>query len=160
MFGLGHHNSYSPKKAHLPKIRFSIAWLLLLTALIASLSVHVANYLSKPIRLDSRFPVIDGSFALGRFVDLASNDRLIFRIPAIDDGGAEIERVKDEQTVWIVFMEPSGMKGHSFFHDVSVEIDNWETTREIEICGSGSSGQIIETRNIDTGVVTSRSISW
>ena len=156
MFDLGHHNSYSPQRTKLPKVRFSIAWLLLLTALVASLSVHVANYLSMPTSSESRFPPIDGMFEQGRFVDLACNDRLFLRFRAMEDSGVEIERVKNGRTVWIAYMDPLYVAHSAYSHDAFVRIDNWKTTRKIEIISIGSCGRITEIRNVDTGDLISR----
>lgn len=138
------------------KIRFSIAWLLVLTALFASLSVHVANYRFRSTKLDSRFPVIDGLFVQGRYVDLATNDRLFFRFDETSDSGVEIERVKNGQTDWISYTEPLYVLHSYYRHDAYVRIDNWQTTRTFKIISNGSDGRITEVRNVDTGNLVSR----
>lgn len=102
---------YLRERTELPKFRFSLAWLLMLTIVCASLSLHVANFWFKPPRPDSRFPAIDGESTQGRFVDLATGDRLFLRF-GLWDGGAEIERAKNGETVWLEYVDALGARRH------------------------------------------------
>ncbi|MDB2685588.1 hypothetical protein N9Y42_00050 [Mariniblastus sp.] len=53
-------------------------------------------------------------------------------------------------------MHALGAKHTWYQHDAFVRIDNWKTTRKIEVVSNGSSGRITEIRNIDTGDLMSR----
>jgi hypothetical protein len=68
----------------------------------------------------SRFPKVDGSLIVGKFLDIDDGGRVFIRFGRFSDSGAEITREsKDGAIMWHFFVKPLMVAHSSYRHEVS-----------------------------------------
>ena len=120
-------------------MRFSILWLLTLTALVASLTLNATYLLNPTPKSESRFQPVDGVFNRAEYIDLGPNDILYIRYGGISDSGVEIERKTDSKSQWLSYSPSLGVSHSEYEHRVFVRMD-YPKKGQIEVNSRASGG--------------------
>lgn len=133
-----------------PRIRSSLPWIITFVALCTSLSILVATRSIETV--SERFPRADGIFVRAEYVDLSTSLRVNLRYSPIADVGVEIEMLRSGRHLWNAYVEGLGTAHSAYEHSVECLLDNGD----LVIRSKGSSGEVIERRNLRTGKLIDR----
>ena len=136
-------------------MRFSILWLLTITALVASLTVNAIYMLKQTPKSESRFHPVDGVFNRAEYIDLGPNDILYVRYGGISDSGVEIERKTDNESRWISYSPSLGVPHSEYEHRVFVRMD-YPKKGQIEVNSRASGGRFEQIIDLNTGELLKR----
>ena len=134
-------------------MRFRLIWLFLLVLVGAVVSFYLATYVFVIEIPKSRFATDEPS-VVNSFTEIGGkgSERLSFRYGEFWDSGVEVDRVKNGKVVWRAFVEPLGVEHSKYLHQATVSVEG----NFVKIHSEGSSGSIIEQRDIKTGRVLKR----
>lgn len=100
------------------------------------------------------FPMVDGSMTKGEFIDLANQERLLFKYCRISDSGVELERTsKGGELLWRTQVPPLGVEHSRYRHEVNVTVSKGV----IQVTSTGAK-IIIAAIDLETGKQLSRDI--
>ncbi len=105
--------------------------------------------------VSKRFPKIDGMFARAEYVDLSPSMRLNLKYSPIGDDGIEIEMLLNRRYLWDAYVERLGTAHSSYSHSVECLLYDGD----LVVRSKGTSGEVYERRNPQTGVLLNRVVT-
>jgi hypothetical protein len=100
----------------------------------------------------TQFTNIDGVIEKEESIQIATNDKLVYKYCTIEDSGIEIDRVINNTIVWRIFVKPLNVSHSKYKHQAKIKIRD----KSIFISSVGSYGRFYEERNLQTGKLIHR----